>query len=154
MKKKTIDLHTHLLNCEPGDSKQFFGLIYVPVDNFSVMRGRVFLGLTSTKQWFMCLAQRHNTATLVWLKHSTPWFVLKHSTTEPLGSCTAIKFQGWPELAHNTLIHTAYEQMPLINIHAEVSSEARGINFGWSCHLHPHRAIKQTEDKTAWKVAQ
>ena len=42
-----------------------FGLIlYVPVNNFSVMLGRVFPGRTSTKQRIKCLAQGHNTARL------------------------------------------------------------------------------------------
>ena len=36
-------------------------ILYVPVSNFSVMSGRVFLGLTSTKQGIKCLAQGHNT---------------------------------------------------------------------------------------------
>ena len=36
----------------------FFDLIlYVPVNNFSVMWGHVFLGWTSTKQELTCLAQ-------------------------------------------------------------------------------------------------
>ena len=34
-------------------------ILYVPVSNFSVMSGRVFLGWNSTKQGFMCLAQGH-----------------------------------------------------------------------------------------------
>ena len=32
-------------------------ILFVPVNNFSVMSKRVFLGLTSTKQGLMCLAQ-------------------------------------------------------------------------------------------------
>ena len=34
-------------------------ILYVPVNNFSVMSGRLSLGLTSTKQWLMCFAQGH-----------------------------------------------------------------------------------------------
>ena len=52
-----------------------FGLIlYVPVDIFSVMSGRVFLGLTSTKQRIKCFAQGHNTVPPVTqsrVKHSS-----------------------------------------------------------------------------------
>ena len=55
----------------------FFVLIlYVPVNNFSVMSGRVFLGWTSTKQRIKCPAQGHNTITVttlaVRLTRSTP----------------------------------------------------------------------------------
>ena len=38
-------------------------ILHVPVNNFSVMSGRVSLGLTSTKQWLMCFAQGHNPVT-------------------------------------------------------------------------------------------
>ena len=31
-----------------------------------------------------------------------------------------------------------YAQMPLINVHADVSSEAGGLNFGLRLHLHPY----------------
>ena len=43
----------------------FFVLIlYVPINNFSVMLERVFLDLTSTKQQMKGFAQGHNTVTL------------------------------------------------------------------------------------------
>ena len=46
------------------ESLILFGLIlYVPINNFSVMLGQVFLGGISTKQWIKCLAQGHNTVT-------------------------------------------------------------------------------------------
>ena len=39
----------------------FFDLmLYIPVNNFSVMSGQVFLGWTSRIQGLMCLAQEHN----------------------------------------------------------------------------------------------
>ena len=42
-----------------------FGLIlYVPVINFSVRLGQVFLGRTSTKKGIKCFAQGHNTMNL------------------------------------------------------------------------------------------
>ena len=41
----------------------FVLILYIPVNNFSVMSGRVFLGGTSTKQWIKCLAQGHNIVT-------------------------------------------------------------------------------------------
>ena len=37
----------------------FVFILYTPVNNFSVMLGWVFLGLTSTKQRIECLAQEH-----------------------------------------------------------------------------------------------
>ena len=50
-----------------------FGLIlYSPVNNFSIMPGRVFLGLTSTKQRIKCLAQGHNTVPPVRHKPAAP----------------------------------------------------------------------------------
>ena len=57
-------------------------ILYVPVNNFSDMLGLVFLGLTSTKQGLMCLAQGHNTVTLTKLKPPTPQSQVKHSPTE------------------------------------------------------------------------
>ena len=47
-------------------------ILYVTVNNFSVMSGRVFLGCTSTKQGLMCLAQGHNAVTPVRLETATP----------------------------------------------------------------------------------
>ena len=61
-------------------------MLYIPVNNFSVMSGRVFLGLTSTKQGLMCLAQGHNAVTAVRLKPASSLSQVKHSTTEPLQS--------------------------------------------------------------------
>ena len=42
----------------------------VPVNNFSVMSGRShrFLGLNQYSRESMCLAQGHNTVTLVWIE--------------------------------------------------------------------------------------
>ena len=43
----------------------FVLMLYIPVNNFSVMPGQypVFMGWTSTKQLIKCLAQGHNTVT-------------------------------------------------------------------------------------------
>ena len=71
-------------------------ILYIPVNNFSVMPGQVFLGWTSTKQvlYIMCLAQGHNAVTPVRLKPTTPKSQVKHATTEPLRS-------------HKWLVHNA-----------------------------------------------
>ena len=61
-------------------------ILYVPVNNLSVMLGRVFLVWTSTKQRLMCLAQGHNTLTPVRLEPTALLPRVKHSTTEPLRS--------------------------------------------------------------------
>ena len=61
-------------------------ILYVPVNNFSVMSGVIFLHLTSTKLGLMRRAQGHNTVTLVSLEPATPWSQVKHSSTEPLRS--------------------------------------------------------------------
>ena len=55
-----------------------------PINNLSVMWGRVVLGWTSTKLGVMCLAQGHNAVTLVKLEPVTPPSWVKLSTTEPL----------------------------------------------------------------------
>ena len=59
-------------------------ILYIPVNNFSVILGRLFLGLTSTKQGFKFLAQGHNEVTSVRLDLATLGYQVKHSTTEPL----------------------------------------------------------------------
>ena len=59
-------------------------ILDVPVNNLLVMLGRVFLGWTSTKQGFMCLAQGHNTVTPVRLEPAALQSRVKRSTTEPL----------------------------------------------------------------------
>ena len=69
-------------------------ILYIPVNNLSVMSGRVFLGLTSTKLGLMCLAQGHNTVTLVKLKPATPRSRVKYSTTEPLCSSIMVVITG------------------------------------------------------------
>ena len=90
--KNTLSLKIY--NLTPLDYVQWtiqnlfvlFGLIiYCPVNNFLVMSGRIFMGLPSTKQGLLCLAQGHNTVTPVRLEPPTPWSRVKLSTTEPLG---------------------------------------------------------------------
>ena len=61
-------------------------ILYVPVNNFSVMSGRVFVCWTSTKLGLTCLAPGHNAVTPVRLEPATPLSGVKHSTTEPLRS--------------------------------------------------------------------
>ena len=39
----------------------------------------------------------------------------------------------------------AYAQMPIINDHVDVSSEARCLTFGLSLHLHPHFLYASSE---------
>ena len=54
-------------------------ILYVPVNNFSVMSGQVFLGFNSTEQGLMSLEQPE-----------TPRSLVKHSTTEPLHSLNSL----------------------------------------------------------------
>ena len=58
-------------------------IIYVPVNNLSVMSGLILLGWTSSKQGLMCLAQGHNAVMPVRLEPATLQSRVKHSTTEP-----------------------------------------------------------------------
>ena len=46
--------------------------LYVPVNNFPAMSGRVFLGLTNTKQRIKWLAQGHNTVPPVRIEPAIP----------------------------------------------------------------------------------
>ena len=69
----------------------FYDLIlYVQINSFSVMSGRNFLGLTSTKQRIKCLAQEHNPVALVRLEPATPRFRVNHSIAEPMHSSKTI----------------------------------------------------------------
>ena len=61
----------------------FVLILYVPVNNFLVMLGWVFLGWTSTKQRIKCLDQGHNAVPLERLEPTTPQSPVKHSSTQP-----------------------------------------------------------------------
>ena len=61
-------------------------ILNVSVNNFSVMLGQVFLGLTSTKQRIKGLSQGNNTESVVRFEPAKPQSRVKHSTTEPLHS--------------------------------------------------------------------
>ena len=50
----------------------FVLLFYIPVNNFSVMPGRVYLSWTRTKQSIKCLAQRHRAVPPMRPEHATP----------------------------------------------------------------------------------
>ena len=54
------------------DKTVFLLILNIPVNNFSVMSERVFLGLTSTKQSIKCLAQGHNAVPPLRFKPATP----------------------------------------------------------------------------------
>ena len=71
----------------------FVGLIWFftsQTTNLSVMSGRVFLGRTSTKLGWMCLAQGHNTVRPMTLEPPAPRSRVKHSTTEALHSLVVL----------------------------------------------------------------
>ena len=53
----------------------------------------------------------------------------------PLGKCLAEGFFGY---SLKILALIAYTQKPPINAHVDISSRARGLNFGLSLHLHPY----------------
>ena len=63
-------------------------MLYVQVNNFSVMWGRfpVFLTWTSMKQRIKGLVQEHDSVPPVSLVLATLWYKVKHSTTESLHS--------------------------------------------------------------------
>ena len=70
---------TFILSCDLFDL-----ILYISVNNLLVMSGRVFLGLTSTKQGLMYFAQGHNAVTSMMLEQTALWSPVKSSTTEPL----------------------------------------------------------------------
>ena len=57
-----------------------------PINNISVIKGRVFLRWTSFKLGLMCLAQGHNAVKPVRFEPPAPGSRVKHSTTELLHS--------------------------------------------------------------------
>ena len=69
----------------------FVLILYVPVNNFSVTLGRVFLDLSSTKQRIKCRAQEYNIVLLVRFEPTTPGSRVKHFTTEPPLSSSVVK---------------------------------------------------------------
>ena len=58
-----------------------------PSQQFFSHVGRVSLGWTSTKQRVKCIAQGHNTVSLVMLQPTNPRSHVKHSTSESPCSC-------------------------------------------------------------------
>ena len=70
------------LACKELSTYSLVSTLYIPIVNFSVMSGRVFLGWTSTKQRIKCLAQGHNIVTppRVRLKPATLPSPVWHST--------------------------------------------------------------------------
>ena len=63
----------------------WFDSLY-PINNISVLYGRVFLGWTSTKLGLKGLAQGHNAVMPTRLEPAAPRPRFKHSATEPLRS--------------------------------------------------------------------
>ena len=47
---------------------------------------------------------------------------------------------------HKILVIIAYAQMSIINVNVDVSSEARGLNFGLRLYLHPYLMYAGRED--------
>ena len=86
--RKLIFWYAHLTQCLDHCSHHisfcflFDLILYVPVNNSSVMSGQVFLGWTSTKQGLIGLAQGHNAVPPVRLEPATARSPVKHFTTE------------------------------------------------------------------------
>ena len=73
-------------------------ILFVPVNNFSVMLGQVFLGLTSTGQRIKCFAKGHSAVPLVRLKPATLNPQVVHSTSETLRSSCALMIDPAKEI--------------------------------------------------------
>ena len=59
----------------------FVLIIYIPVNNFSVMSGHIFPGWTNTKQRIKCLCSRTQCNASSEARTATPRSRVKHSTT-------------------------------------------------------------------------
>ena len=64
-------------------------ILYIPVNNFSVLWGRVSLGWSRTKQGLQYIAQGHIAVMPVRIELATPGSWVKLSTIEPLWSPTS-----------------------------------------------------------------
>ena len=87
--------HTHLLIdfwWKFCDICLFAFILYVPVNNYSVMSGRILLSLTSSNQRMRCLAQGHNTVPPP-VRFKQPLDL--ESSTLPLSHCASQTFAIW-----------------------------------------------------------
>ena len=91
----------------------FVLILYIPVNNSSVMLGQVFLSWTSSKERIKCLAQGHNTMPPVRLEPPTLRSWVQHSTTESLRS--------WSDLFANA-ISSRRQMSPLARKEWKVNS--------------------------------
>ena len=134
-----------------------FGLIdliqYVPVYNFPVMTGWVFLSWTSTKQGVMCLAQGHNTVTPVRLKPGASRSWVKHSTTDP--QCSYIRIgliRLYPFCQFNTWLGNSHQFIKWnhTNIKAPISLDCDC--FATAGDRHREWLAKQSRNSCQWFV--
>ena len=88
-------------------------ILYIPVNNLSVISGQVFLGWTSTNQGLMCLAQGHNAVMPMRLEPAALQARVKHSTTEPL--CSQKRFSSMSE--HNGHFYLAFKNSMVKSYH-------------------------------------
>ena len=77
------------------------------------MLGRIFLGLTSTKQRKKCLAQGHNAVPPLSLKPTTPQSQVKHSTTEPPRSSVCVHNLIMLSHSHNVTFGNIKLHLPI-----------------------------------------
>ena len=59
---------------------------------------------------------------------------LRSDATQQVLNCSC---QSCNRPEHDILVLIAHAQKPRLNDHADISSGARGLNFGLSLHLHP-----------------
>ena len=103
--------------CDHIPDAMFDWILYVRVNNFSVMSRRVFLGWTSTKQGSMCLDQGHNAVTLARAEPAIPQSRVKHSVTESLRSCLTVYTLIAP-LSDIYMVCITYFAMHKVHMHA------------------------------------
>ena len=98
-----------------------------PINNLSVIKGRVFLGLTITKLGLMWLAQGHNAVTPVRLEPPAPWSQVKHSITANICQCF-ISACGFLSLADIVLVLGASSSEGALGYQKQIDAVARLVN--------------------------
>ena len=108
-------------------------ILYVPVNIFSVMSGRVFLGWTSTKQGLTCLAQGHKTVTPVRLKPANTWSWVKHSTTAlpMLEILEHLPYEPWHEISNIVVCATSKGSDQPAHMLSLIRAFASSLNILW-----------------------
>ena len=131
-------------------------ILYIPVNNFSLMWGQVFLGCTSTNQRLMCLAKGHNAVTPMRLKHTNPLPLDSHSTTEHIAAsmrfCT---YHNGKQLSSDRLVHLCSLARVFAASTQQImeDDEASNLNLDlWSQCVAVHACLEYSKTCLKWSL--